>query len=243
VDTSFVPGDTAFLCSLFSPNTALARRLLTAPLPTSTYTNLGPCSVAPASIFAMDFDNAAAVLWAIDSVCGGTCTGTAYGTIDQATGAFTTVGNITGAPAGANFAGMSFDPTDGTVYIMVITTAPQSQLLTLNLTTGVATPIGPPSAGLIIDIGISNAGVIYGHDIGLDRIVTIDKTTGAVTAVGPTGIDANFAQGMDFDASDNTLYLFAITLPGNVGQIGSVNLATGAFTNLSTNGEELEGAI
>jgi hypothetical protein len=44
---------------------------------------------------------------------------------------------------------------------------------------------------------------------------------------------------MDFDASDNTLYLFAITVPGNVGRIGSVDLATGAFTQLSQNTEEL----
>ena len=37
------PGDTAMYLSNFSPNATLSRRLLTAPLPTATYTNIAPC--------------------------------------------------------------------------------------------------------------------------------------------------------------------------------------------------------
>jgi hypothetical protein len=241
-DPDVVPGDTVYLCCLFSTNASLSRRLLTAPLPTSTYTNVGTCSVTPLSIFAMDFDNPANVIWAIDSACNPTCNGTAYGNINQSTGVFTPVGNITGALGGSNFAGIRFDPTTGNVYVIGIAGG-SSQFYQLNLSTGVATQIGGNITGLIIDIGISNTGVVYGHNISTDRIITIDKVTGAVTDVGPTGINANFAQGMDFDFSDNTLYLFAITIPGNVGRIGSVNLTTGAFTQLSQNTEEHEGAI
>ena len=197
--------------------------------------------MAPASIFAMDFDTGASVIWAIDSVCAATCTGTTLGNINQATGAFTAVGPITGALAGTNFAGIKFDPTSSNVYMIGIAGG-ASQFYSLNLTTRVATQIGPNIPGLVIDIAISNSGVVYGHDISLDRIVTIDKTTGAVTPVGLTGINANFAQGMDFDPSDNTLYAFVIQA-SQAAAIGTINLTTGAFTSLTVNGEELEGAI
>jgi hypothetical protein len=245
IDPGFIPGDPVFYCSVFSANPTFDQRLLTAPLPTLNYTDVGPCSVMPAAIFAMDFDNPANVLWAIDSgPCGlGGCSGARFGTINQATGAFTQVGTITGAPAGANFAGLRFDPTTGQAYIIVITPTDSSQFFSLSLATGVATPIGAPIPAIVIDIAISNAGVVYGHDISANRIITIDKATGAVAAVGATGINANFAQGMDFDPSDDTLYLFAFTIPDNVGRVGRVNVATGAFTQLSQGLEELEGAI
>jgi hypothetical protein len=80
-----VPGDTVFYVCLFggTANPELTRRLLTAPLPTMTYTNIGPASTAPQSIFAVDFDKTATTLWAIDSSCNPTCIGTALGTINR----------------------------------------------------------------------------------------------------------------------------------------------------------------
>jgi hypothetical protein len=242
-----VPGDTVYFLSLFggASNPELTRRLLTAPLPTMTYTNVAPLAPAPQSLFAVDFDNTATTLWSIDSSCAPTCIGTAYGTINQSTGVFTPVGNITGAPANANFSSIKFDPTSSTVYIVALTTTGNSQLMSLNLATGVAIPIGGLITGAIIDIGISNGGIMYGHNISTDTLMLIDKATGVATPIGPTGFNANFSQGMDFDPSTNTLYAFVITLPNPpaAALIATVNLATGAFTPTANGFQELEGAI
>jgi hypothetical protein len=240
------PGDTAVYCALFSPNAALARRLLTAPLPTATYTNVGPCSVAPLSIFAIDFDNGAQTLWAIDSNCNPTCVGRNFGTINQTTGAFTVVGAIAaapnGPPAGCNFSGLKFDPTSSNVYFSAIC-GTSTTIWSLNLATGNATQAGStPIPGLIIDIAIDRTGQMYGHDISLDQLLRIDKTNGTFVVVGSTGQAANFAQGMDFDPVDNTLYAFIIR-SDTTAAICTVNLTTGLFTCPTVNGEELEGAV
>jgi hypothetical protein len=239
-----VPGDLAIYLSNFSPNAALSRRLLSAPLPTATYTNIAPCGANPLNIFALDFDNAASVLWAIDSGCStGVCTARSLGTINQTTGVFTVTAQVTGPPSGSNFSGLKFDPTSNTVYISVIAGG-ASSLWTLNMTTGAATQVGGPITGFLIDIAIDRTGVMYGHEILNDQLLRIDKTTGVATLVGPTGQAANFAQGMDFDPTDNTLYAFLIR--GDAGftaAICTVNLTTGAFTPVTVNGEELEGAV
>jgi hypothetical protein len=242
-----VPGDTVYFVSLFSPNAALNRRLMTAPIPTFTYNNLAPASVAPMTIFALDFDNAANVLWAIDSSCNAPnpCASRNFGTINQTTGVFTVMGAVAAAPngpgAGANFAGIRFDPTDGTVFIATITGG-ISELWALNLMTGNATLRGTMPGGLIIDIAIDNMGQMWGHNISTDQIVRVNKANGATTVVGSTGQNYNFAQGMDFDASDNNLYLFAITATA-AGHFARVNQTTGAVTILANGTEELEGAI
>ena len=241
-----VPGDPVYFVSLFSTIPANARRLLRAPIPTFTYTNLGPSGVAPLSLFALDFDNAANVLWAVDSGCNPACVGRNFGTIDQATGAFTVMGAVSAAPgpaAGSNFAGLRFDPTDGTAYIATITPGGISELWTLNLTTGAATLRGTMAGGLMIDIAFDNMGQLYAHNISNDTLNRVDKTNGAVTLIGPTGQAYNFAQGMDFDASDNTLYLFGQTGAAGVAHFGRANLTTGAVTILANGTEELEGAI
>ena len=105
--------------------------------------------------------------------------------------------------------------------------------------------IGPfgIASGIMIDIAVNPAGVMYGHDIFTDSIYTINTSTGAATLVGPTGYAANFAQGMDFDNEDGTLYIFLYIGTG-VNHYGTVNLATGAVTALATTNPtgEFEGA-
>jgi hypothetical protein len=84
---------------------------------------------------------------------------------------------------------------------------------------------------------------MYGHDISTDSIYGIDVVTGAATLVGPTGYAANYAQGMDFDNEDGTLYIFLYQGSGaNV--FGTVDLATGAVTPLASSNPlgEFEGA-
>ncbi len=103
-------------------------------------------------------------------------------------------------------------------------------------------PYNIPS-GIMIDLAVNAAGQMYGHDIFTDSIYTIDTTTGAATLVGLTGYLANFAQGMDFDNQDGTLYIFLYQGSGaNI--YGTVNLATGAVTPLATTNPtgEFEGA-
>jgi hypothetical protein len=73
-------------------------------------------------------------------------------------------------------------------------------------------------------------------------LVKINKANGVTTSVGPTGVNANFAQGLDFDPSDGTLYGF-VTLTDASGHVGTFNLISGAFASVATGPEELEGAV
>ncbi len=72
---------------------------------------------------------------------------------------------------------------------------------------------------------------MFGHNISDDALYSIDPVTGAGTFIGTHGFDANYAQGMDFDNSDGTLYGFMTTIDTS-SRFGSFNLSTGAFTTL-----------
>ncbi len=173
--------------------------------------------------FAIGFSVDRNTLWAV------TFPALELGTIDLATGAFTATTILSGDVVSGldNVGGISFDP-NGTVYINTGT-----DLLTLDINTGVATFVGPfNSFGLMIDIAIDSQGNMYGMDISDDSLYSIDKTTGAATIVGVShGLAANFAQGMDFDWSDDVLY-GAIYTGGGTGQWCSYNLADGTVNQL-----------
>ncbi len=85
---------------------------------------------------------------------------------------------------------------------------------------------------------------MYGHDIGTDSIYSINKSTGTASLIGATGYNANFAQGMDFDNQDGTLYIF-LYIGSGANVFGTVNLSTGAVTPLATSSPqgEFEGAV
>ena len=130
----------------------------------------------------------------------------------------------------------------GPVYISSAT-GTVSNIYTVNTTTGALTLLGPTGTALMIDIAINNAGQMYGHDIGTDSLYTINTTTGAATLVGPTTIAANFAQSIDFDKTDGTLYGWLYVGSG-VNHFVTFNLATGAATILnSPTNIEAEGAL
>jgi hypothetical protein len=223
--SGFVPGDLAYLQRL----TPAPQTLMTAPLPTYTFTTIGPNSMAT---FAMDFDNTATILYGIDNVS------RQLGTFNLNTGAFTAIAPVQGIPAGLNVRGLRFDPTSTSVYLLF-----GANLYTIDIATGATVLLGV-TTGTMIDIAIDNSGQMYGMDIVSDTLHRIDKTNGSSVVVGPTGINANFAQGMDFDASDNTLYGFAFVItPAQQGHLVRYNLTTGAATILATSPEELEGAI
>ncbi len=177
-------------------------------------------------VFALDYDETGTVLYAIPGTTA-TANPNTLITIDPATGVATPIAALTGAP---DATGMTIDPTTGDAYIVDAT-----NFYSLDLTTAVATLIGTTDvAATMVDVAMNCEGQVFAHDIISDSLFSIDPVTGAGTVVGGTGLAANFAQGMDFDNDDGTLYGFVYT-GGGTNTFGSFNLATGAVTALSTN--------
>ena len=221
------PASTGYTLNLRTPNRNLYEFILN-DFPGQTV--VGPQAD---NIYALDFDATAATLYGLNSTSG------QLGMISTTTGAFTPI--VACAPPDAGtWTGLSIDPVTNVFYASTA-----ANLYTLDPATCSPVLIGPFGipGGIIIDIAIGSARVMYGHDIFTDAIYTIDTATGAATLVGPTGYNANFAQGMDFDNEDGTLYIWLYIGTG-VNHYGTVDLATGAVTPLaSTNPSgEFEGA-
>jgi len=118
-----------------------------------------------------------------------------------------------------------------------------TNLYSVDPTTGVATLIGAMGVTSMTGIAINNAGEMFGHSIVTDSIYSIDTSTGAATLIGPTGVDASFAQSIDFDKSTGVLYAW-LYIGAGVNQFASIDLATGAATTVSTpTNKENEGAL
>lgn len=192
----------------------------------------------PDAFFAMDFDPSATALWAINDTL------QSLGTIDLATGAYTAV-NACSCPdnVDGNFSGMTI-AEDGTMYASSATNL--YVLDPANPTDCSPVLIGAfGNPGLVmIDIAINKNGEMYGHDIVDEAIFSIDPATGMATMVGLTNYAANYAQGMDFDFSDGTLYIW-LYVGGGANVYGIVDLMTGAVTPLATDNPtgEFLGAI
>ena len=178
--------------------------------------------------FAMDMDLSATTLWAT-LFDGGLNT---YGTVDLTTGNFTALGTLSGLGGSDNVTGMSVDPTSGDWYLTAIGGGLEN-LYRGDITTGTFALVGALGFDLNIDLAINSKGEAYGHDIASDQLLSIDLLTGLATAIGPTGIGANFAQGMDFDYADDTLYASLYTGSGT-GVFATFNLDTGFATVLQS---------
>ena len=136
---------------------------------------------------------------------------------------------------------MTEDPSDGTVYVSS-TTAVNSYLYTLDVTTATVTFIGEvTNSAILIDVAASLTGDLYGFDIGNDSLMAIDKVSGAGTVIGAVGLDASFAQGMDFDNSTNTLYIAAY-IGGGENEVLQVDLTTGVGTSVGSVNPDFGGA-
>ncbi len=148
--------------------------------------------------------------------------------VDTATGSATVIGNAVPG-GGETWSGLTA-AVDGTLYASA-TTCSSSTLYTINPADGSATPIGPITNGAcIIDIAIAPTGELYGVDIVSDSLIQIDPASGAGTVIGPLGIDANYAQGMDFDELTGTLYWAAYNSGAGQGELRVIDPATGAST-------------
>ncbi len=223
-------GDPAYQLDLrATPNTfetfALPNAAAPSALPTTTFDS-----------FALEHDNASGVLWAIENVT------LALGTVNTTTGAFTAGPTVTGLVGTDAITGLAFVNSSSTFYVSA-GTATDSNLYSLNPTTGVLTLIGAMGVPFMIDIAINNGGQMYGHSIATDSIYSINTSTGVATLIGPTGVLANFAQSIDFDKSTGVLYAW-LYIGGGVNQFASIDLATGAATTVSTpTNKEYEGAL
>ncbi|CAG0936883.1 hypothetical protein TFLX_05779 [Thermoflexales bacterium] len=183
--------------------------------------------------YGMDFDPNANTLYALND------TTDQLGTINLSNGVFTSLVSCPPGGGAASWSGLSIDPETGVFYGSTTT-----DLYTIDPTTGASTLLGPFGTTLMIEVAVSPSGEMYGHDIGTDSIYRINKTTGAATLIGLTTYSANFAQGMDFDNDDGTLYIF-LYQSGGANVFGTVNLTTGAVTPLAVSSPqgEFEGAI
>ena len=178
-------------------------------------------------IFAMGF-HIEGRLFAIDN------TSRQLGIVDYWSGIFTPVAAIHPDPGPAfTVTGLAYDTTGGTAYVVASDGAPAgSRLFRLDLATAALTPVGTiTNMPFVIDIAFDHAGQLWAHDIGADTLIQVNKATAAPTIIGPTGMSANFAQGMMFDYSGNTLYGCAyVTAPAPQGQLVEFSRATGAAT-------------
>jgi len=74
---------------------------------------------------------------------------------------------------------------------------------------------------------------MYGVEIVTDTLVAIDKTTGEAQTPGSIGFDANFAEGLDFDDTTNTLYFAAVDNSTGAAEMYTLDTDTGAGTLIS----------
>jgi subtilisin-like proprotein convertase family protein len=169
----------------------------------------------------------------------------ASGTVTRYTTAgVATVVTTVAPPAGETWTDMAVDPTTGTVYAASATgTCSASSLSSIDLLTGVRTPIGPmgATAGCVVGLAADNSGNLFGQNIVGDNLIAINKTTGAGTVVGLLGFDANFGQSADCDAGTGTCYLFAFNNGAFRGELRSVDTATGATTLVGVIGQTAPG--
>ena len=114
--------------------------------------------------------------------------------INTATGAWTPVG----APGPSLYAGLDFDPTDGTLYgstsgaaIFPVPGGVPDAISTLSTIDGSASVVGVTGLGggtpSISFDGDGNLFGVKGGGGGVSNLISIDKTTGAGTIVGPIG--------------------------------------------------------
>ena len=101
-----------------------------------------------------------------------------------------------------------------------------SNLYSVNRTTGATAFVGSCGPGLLINLAINNSGQAFAVEIGTDVFGTINLTTGAFTSIGSIGFDANYAQDMEFDRESGELYIAACD--ASLGWLAWVNQTTGA---------------
>lgn len=133
-------------------------------------------------------------------------------------------------------AGMSTDPTSGEIYVNTGTT-----LYTLDPDALETEEIGSFGVDLMIDIAVDGAGTMYGYSVSTNTLYEIDKETGDATAVGDIGFDANFGQGLTWDAENGVMIMAAFNNTSFQGELRTVNRETGNTELVGVIGEDTPG--
>jgi hypothetical protein len=218
---------------------------LAAPEILTTLSALGPGGTGPDGglVQGCDFDTSGTfeTLYCVEGSGG-------FFTVDTISGAQALVGIATVQQPDDVITGLASDPTTGVMYMVATSeSAPgtgncanDSGLYTIDLATGAATRIGTiPDLSCVIAAGFDNSGQLFAYGVVNDTLVSIDKATGNSTVIGPLGFNANFAQGMDFDAATDTCYLFAWNddaPSGSEGQLRTCDTSTGSTSFVGTLG-------
>ena len=164
--------------------------------------------------------------------------------VDPATGAILNTMSLSPAPPGGEtISGMAIDPTTGIVYGSS-TNVSSSSLMTIDVTTGATALIGtitnsPGNIGIAID----GAGDLWGYDIVNDSFMGIDKNTGAGTIIGSLGFDANFGQGMGYDAATDQVFLVAFNNGAFQPELRIADRSTGNTTFVGVLGATTPGGL
>ena len=148
--------------------------------------------------------------------------------LDINSGTYTNLGKVD-PPAGENFTGLEFDPTDGTLYALS-TSGTQTSLSVIDVIALTATLIGITGMILGIALAINPAGILFAIDIDNDSLYQINKLTAVALLIGAIGFDANFGQGMALNALTGVILLAAFNNSIFDSQLRSVNIATGLTT-------------
>jgi hypothetical protein len=153
--------------------------------------------------------------------------GATFVSIDRTTGNRTIIGTM----GGKSVTGLAYDWTTSTMYAMTYESS-AAKLYTVNLATGALTAVGNVGSYLCICLGCTASGILYTVAVGTDELMSIDKGSAAPTIIGGIGFNANYAQDMEFDNSDGTMYYSAYNANSSPGQgeLRTVDLATGTTT-------------
>ncbi len=140
--------------------------------------------------------------------------------VNPATGASTHVGGPTGV---SGILAMKFAP-DGTLYAASLST---NMLYTIDLATGIATPVGNLGFSGVMDIAFDSKGQLYGLS---NNLYKINRTTGAGTLF--TALSDGNLMALTIDPLGRFL---ATDYSGN-SPLYQINTATGALTSLGITG-------
>ncbi|NLW72160.1 MAG: S8 family serine peptidase [Chloroflexi bacterium] len=145
-------------------------------------------------------------------------------TVNTTTGEFTLVGAAT--PPAGKWSGLSGTP-DGTLYGLTSVCGTSTNLVTVNPITAEVTNLGSLD-GIACGIDLAyntDDDMIYIVDIVTDNLFRVDPGTLTATQVGALGVNANYAQGMDFEEDSGILYWAAYT---NSAELRIIDTNTGA---------------
>ncbi len=189
-------------------------------LPT-TYENRGSTGAAT-SLFAGDFlGGDYSTLYAISYD-----NGNMY-TVDTETAAATVVGYVT-RPSGTTFSGLT--GANGYFYGVATQCGTKSVLAKIGADASMEEIGQMTGPTCMIDIVyIPSENMLYGVDLVTDSLWMIDPETAVATEVGSLGVNANYAQGMDYDEVNDVIYWASYH---SIPELRVIDRTTGASTSI-----------